>query len=219
MKKLLIILFCLLFDLHHAQCQESSDAENLKNPKLLAEQQINNLKDGVLMVRLDTREAQLNSLKRSGNHQAYLQFKEKVDSTNLVIINSFKNLYDFSRVVFFTSDQTLRVQMGFWDGAFVNDSLEIDSSISIEPGTPIFVCDLGPVRLPAFENSTPGIVIMDIELNPLEKPFPFFVKQYKGVPGLERIEPEMIQMMNKRLNDFYKKSNVSKTIIESNYTY
>lgn len=200
MLKNLIIFIALVSTCHSVVSQTNS---SYKEKNAIAEQHIQNLKEGVLLVRLSTAQPQIQALRRVGRHKEAVALKTRMDSINKSIIRSFKTLYTFSDVMFFTSEQTERVQVGFWEGAFVNDSLEVDSSIAPKPGTPLFISYIGYVNSESTGGSFRGLVITDIELQYLDKPFPAVIKGYDDIPGLSRIEAEMIILFNKKLNDFF----------------
>lgn len=203
MLKKLIIFIILLSACNSFFAQTPS---SIKERNAIAEQHIQNLKEGVLLVRLSTAQPQIQALRRVGRHKEAVALKTEMDSINKCIVRSFRSLYTFSEVLFFTSDQTERVQVGFWEGSFVNDSLEIDSSITPKAGTPLFISYIGYVNSVSSGGSFKGLVITDIELQYLDKPFPAVIKGYEDMPGLSRLEPEMILLFNKRLNEFFEKT-------------
>ena len=150
---------------------------------------IQNLKKGALIVRLRINSKKVEAYRNAGNEDLALKLEAQQKEKNLNMLLAFKNNFTFCPVYFIYADDYNKVLAGEKNGYFINESLEVDSSIIMDKVNYLF-CDFGPVFVQAIENqidpknkvvtSTPAfqeaLVIKDHSLTQLLDPFPFYVK-------------------------------------------
>ena len=143
---------------------------------------IQDLKEGVLVVRLksgDKKATELQRLIDSPNVSAKrkIQLEEQLHQTifdqktfNTQQVYAFRNMYKFSKVLFMFDTASSELKAGKQSGYFLNDQLEVDESISLDDQV-FYVASIAPL-----ESGADGLVIMDKTYTPLKRPFPYFVK-------------------------------------------
>ena len=165
-----------------------------------AKSQINELKNGALLVRLSNGQAKVNALMKLGDDDRAEKYKMRLREENLELVRSFRSAYDFSKVYFYYSDQSSKVKNANYQGIFLNDSLEYDSTIQLSSDVYVFNAQLtnrhkdssrfitgyrnrtvGPfqqIREPIYEggadNGFMAIVLFDDQFNQLQRPFPYY---------------------------------------------
>ncbi len=139
--------------------------------------QIGELRSGVLLVRLATGKNKIEALTVRGRAEEADRLKTDLENMNRTIMRAFKNNYNFSRVEFFYSDDSRKVREGRYEGIFLDDNLQPDSSISIRPLVPVYIAEFGSVsKGTGGSMSFSALVIMDRQFNTLEKPFPYYAR-------------------------------------------
>lgn len=119
----------LKFKMNQKRERQISDRERIKKEGI---RQINRLKEGVLLVRLKTSQNKIKALEKVGLKERALQTAEHQKQQNLKIVNAFRKHYAFSEVQFFYSHNTKTVKEKNLKNIFLDDSLNIDSSIKIQ---------------------------------------------------------------------------------------
>ena len=94
--------------------------------------QIKELKKGTLLVRLKTSQNKIDALRKLGREEEAEKVEKNQKEENLKLLKAFKKNYDFSEVQFFYSNQSSNVKSGKLKGIFLNDSLQLDSTIKVE---------------------------------------------------------------------------------------
>lgn len=140
--------------------------------------QINELKDGVLIVRLKSNNRKINALQESiaKNPNANPNLKSQLDAALIetkevgeAMMEAFANEYSFSEVVFMHDTATVALRNGMRKGLFLNEKLEIIPTKSIEGR---FFCLLG---IGNSASGAEGFKVLDENLELLAAPFPYFV--------------------------------------------
>lgn len=164
--------------------------------------QIQQLHDGVLFVRLQTRKLAISQLTEMGEIERVEEIKEECKQINLHTMKAFRQEFTFCPVYFFYTDYTLAIKEGrIEDVVFVNDSLLPDTSIkagessfltvefgNIAQDTAKFVDrtyykpgEHGPEPHIAMSGGTNmgfgALLIKSDQFVQLRRPFPFYVKQ------------------------------------------
>lgn len=171
--------------------------------------QIQQLHDGVLLVRLQTRKLAISQLTEMGEIERIEQIKDERKQINLHIMKAFRQEFTFCPVYFFYTDYTIAVKEGrIEDVVFVNDSLLPDTSIkvgessfltaefgNIVQDTAKFVdrtyykpSKHGPephIAMSGGTNMGFGALLMKSDqFVQLRRPFPFYVKQRQRLLAL-----------------------------------
>ncbi|MCD8529083.1 MAG: hypothetical protein LRY27_03795 [Chitinophagales bacterium] len=183
--------------------------------------QISLLKRGALVVRLRTNEKKIELYQNAGKTALADELKAKQKKQNIEIIKAFKEAYTYSAVYFiYAEDYTKLLIDGQASGYFLNEDLEIDSSIVFSDMN-YFFCDFGPVYAEVISNpndpknkvvsSSPAfqeaLVIKDYDMVQLLSPFPFYAKVrfYEFEDAVERLNNDLFKfyakVMGKEKND------------------
>ena len=176
-----------------------------KVKKRHSKQQIQELKDGVLLVRLKTSQPKIDALKRFGYEYKAMKVAKYQKEQNQAIVDAFKQNYSFSSVYFFYSYNTDKVKKGALKNIFLNDSLTLDSTIQIDTSKCIYTAELAHRQQDTFklldnyhtgvegdfyetndevyyggsDISFQAIIIKDQKFNQLTRPFPYY-SRYVG---------------------------------------
>jgi hypothetical protein len=180
---------------------EGSTAATSANDLLLARTQAQDLRNGLLLVRLRSMRSSINALEEHGRIAEAQAVKASAFKENTEVINAFRSL-TFCKVLYFYDYNSNLVRTGEFDSILLNDKLE-----PVTPDTPtgkLFVAEFGEYSSPEKSyhvrhdyqylkenNISPdssaawityghkglgigGIVMMNQQFEPLLKPFPVF---------------------------------------------
>jgi len=193
---------------HGSLISESSKTTQKKESysklrKRKSREQINQLKNGILLIRLKTSENKIAALKKVGKADRAEKVKLAVELENKKIIVAFKNNFTFCKTAFFFSNDAVNIRKKLFNNIFLNDSLKIDPSIKIDSLQSIFIADFGSIEKDtiirfshySYENdgnfnlaktanyyssSTEldiyALKILDANFIQLNKPFPFYTR-------------------------------------------
>lgn len=100
-----------------------------KRRKAVAKWQINQLKNGALVVRLHSSKTLIESLKKMGKADLATQKEYETYAFNKNVVKAFKSCYTFSKVYFFFGDNTDTLLNGARSGIFLDTNLTVDNSI------------------------------------------------------------------------------------------
>ena len=103
--------------------------------KEMAKKDIVLLKEGALLVRLKTSENTIAALRKAEREKQALKEDEWQATQNQKIVKAFWTYFDFAPVYFFYSDKSNQVRKGDFEGIFLNEKLEVDSSIILDKQT------------------------------------------------------------------------------------
>lgn len=176
------------------------------------------LKDGALVVRMQTRANAVEQLKASGNSDAANRISMKQRSENLDLMASFRHAFTFCRVYFIFADSTKAWLSGRRSGYFLNDSLIIDPGIELRESFSLLAEEGStsrPVASDDFNSSTEqsergylnsAIILYDQQLRQLKAPFPGYAQEPfpQNLTASNRLLK--VETLNKKLFSFYKKS-------------
>jgi hypothetical protein len=226
-KKQILLLFILSFFYSVAQ-DNSKELKTWSNNDVstLMKEQINRLKNGQLLVRLQSKQNAVEALLKAGQKAKAEKYKSEQGIYNMRIIKAFRQYYTFSPVYFFFSDYTDKIQSKNFDKVvFVDDSLHPDSTIKIKSDK-FLTAEFGILSQDTakyfsnyyYENSKNGpqkkaeyngstdmrfevLKIMSDQFVQLMKPFPYYVKSTGSFNKPEKII-EAIKKMNTKLLNF-----------------
>jgi hypothetical protein len=188
------------------------------------------LKEGALFVRLKTSETTIEALRGAGKYEEAEMVDERQKEKNREIVDAFTRAYDFSEIYFFKSRYSKDVRNRNWDGVLLDTSLQpvadpppIHVNFYIAEFWHIERSDEGTFQGYAYKLDTTGyqskqkVYSGDTELGPyaliirgpdfmqLDRPFPFFVRTYEGFPVIRRKKVKVVDKMNQKLHNYYKK--------------
>lgn len=203
MKKLLIFFSCLIF------CVGCSVPATIvtpdSNPVEVAEKesQIEQLKDGFLLVRLRSIEKQLQMLRYRRERTAAYRLRNETKKTNAHIVQAFHENYDFSKVYYFYSKHSGRIRKHELDSIVLDyEMLPVDSALIADKS--FLVAEFAEIQPPAEGSGLPALIVRDEQLIQLKKPFPFYVRT--AVLGDDSQEVAAVKQLNKQLKEFYQES-------------
>lgn len=194
-------------------------------------QQIKELKNGVLLVRLKTSEKVIQGLKEMGHFDMAEEIRQDQREENLEIAAAFKESYDFSPVCFFYSDCTRDIKEGNYDGCIMDHGLNKISSMPENIGN-YLVAEFSHVQRSdeayfqdyTLRQDTSGyktqqktytgdtdlgpyaLIVRDRDFVQLRSPFPYYVRTYEGFPILRRKKPKTVARLNEALHEYYSKT-------------
>ncbi|GIV27152.1 MAG: hypothetical protein KatS3mg027_0966 [Bacteroidia bacterium] len=192
LKSLIVLLFA-----SYLNAQNSSEIK-LRYPKLrylVSNWQIHQLKDsGALIVRLRSNQKLLQILKEKNQLQTIKQIQNETNTHNKIIMQSFKKHYNFSPVYFMYDFSTNELIKNPKAKVFLNDNLEIDTTIYLKESFYLYADIFSPViesTLPLLPdslainasesgpaNKTAAILIKNKYNLQLKHPFPYLINGY-----------------------------------------
>ncbi len=220
----LLLLFIPLF--YFGQKKDTISRKMIKQMKReMAQQAINELKNGVLLVQLKTKHKSIEALNKRGFTKRAEKIKKEQEEDNRNIINGFRKYYDFSPVYFFYSNDKKKVEQHNFDSVrFV----ELDStSFKFLPDTSTiysvldtakyYIAEFGTNNysqstlryLPNFDDQYDrglefeALLIKNKDYLQLSHPFPYYVKTNEGIKVGDLKRWETIKKMNQKLHYFY----------------
>jgi hypothetical protein len=218
-----------------APCGVSQEVQTKKKKTSFSKQlqastkeQIIQLKNGALLVRLKTRTNAITALRKIGkNVQADVVEKQQAEF-NLNIIDAFKKNFNFCPTYFFYSDYSDNIKEKQFDKVtFLNDSLRPDPTIKFD-AKGFLIAEFGTVEQDTAKyysynsteadgnfsvkrvdhyNGSPsfsydGLIIRSDKFIQLSHPFPYFVRTRDPRPKKKKLE-KVVKTMNKNLASFY----------------
>ncbi|MBL4593567.1 MAG: hypothetical protein JKX68_07110 [Flavobacteriales bacterium] len=193
--------------------------------KIKAENQILDLKNGVLIVRLSTKKKSIAAMRKANKNKLADKTESKLHTRNQHIINAFRTNFNFCPVYFFYSDYSKHIKNNQLDSVvFLNDSLQLDFNIKIN-AKKFLTAELGITEpdnkkyssttgIEKGEKTTTyyggsgvtitGLIMKDQQFEQLRKPFPYYIREFVGLP-FHRAIHKMVIKMNNDLKRFYLK--------------
>lgn len=193
-----VISFCFFLSLVSAQ--------TVTNNRVIASQQIKNLKDGALIVRLKTNDRSIEAYRKSGRKELAEKLVEENKKQNQKLADAFRGFFDFCKVYFIYAKNTNALLQGS-QNIFLNDTLAVDTTIKLNEKY-FLIAEYGLIttnertdeyhykgvhhtEASSTASSTNVIFISDTSLTQLQEPFPFYQQTYlenynKAVDNLSR---------------------------------
>lgn len=196
-----------------------------RHSRALARQQIADLKNGAILVRLQTKEHTLRALREAGlNGRADREEKELL-AKNRDIVEAFRVNFSFCPSYFFFSDQSEKILNGELKNVeFLNADLEPDPSIDLDHGT-YLIAEFGNVtedtaghfsgyrtevngnwsveRVPTYYGSTNmgfgALIVKSDRMVQLKRPFPYYVRTFDMLRSVEKC----VSKLNRKLLRYY----------------
>ena len=199
-----------------------------KQRHMLAKEQITQLKEGALLVRLQTKRNSIEALRKKGRVKLAEKIETRQRNYNLEIVAAFKTNFKFCPTYFFYSHYTNEIREKRFDQViFLTDSLTTDSAIKFnyrnfltaefgisEQDTAIYFShynyesdgNWSVRRVEKFyctSNINFGaLIIKSDQFIQLKKPFPVYVRTFDTLP-IKRSPKRTVKIFNRRLKMFY----------------
>jgi len=234
MKKSIIVLLTTLIPIMGVS-QDINEVKRADNPKkhlIKSGQQINQLHEGSLLIRLKHRKKSIAALRSIGKAKAADKIEDRQRRLNKAIIHAFKERFDFCPVYFFFSDHSQSVmEQQFEQVEFLNPNLSPDKTITIgdngfllgeygtiEQDTTRYFngyyyvqSENGLERRKRYNTSgtNSGFGALNIKNDQfiqLARPFPYYVRTFDSFP-IKRKPEKVVKKMNRKLHRFYESKN------------
>ena len=187
MKKVVLLFGLLLSLFSYAQ----SDIE-------VAQQQLKDLKQSFILVRLKTNQLAIESMEEKGLTKRAAALRHKVYLENKETILSFYQTFDFCPVYFFYSDKSDDIRNGKLSGNVFNDKLELVDSDLLEK-RPFFTAEFSETENLKMD----ALILMDDFLLPLKAPFPFYQRRFIFFSLWSQGKGTIAKRYNKKLHKYY----------------
>ncbi len=226
MKKILLALLLIFPLLVIAQkAPKKKKLRYKKRVELISNNDITQLKNGgVLLVRLKTKKASIDALRKAGNKKVADRLENEQKMANQEIIKAFKKSFKFCPTYFFYSDYSDAVRARKFDEVeFLGQDLQPDKAIRFNGGF-FLTAEFGNVEQDTvgnykaqkhlenenFRDATStgksnmgfsALVIRSDQFIQLTPPFPYYARTLAGLP-FERTKEEVVRMMDEQLDKF-----------------
>ena len=220
-----LLVPCLIF----AQTKTAGKRSYQKQIEILSRQQIKDLHNGVLLVRLKTKKPSIDALRKAGKTKMADQLQMEQEDLNKEIIREFRSEFKFCPTYFFFSEYSPQVRDKRFDKVvFLNSLLQPDSNIKFT-GQKFLTAEFGNVEQDTakfsagqydindangyqkknaqYGSSNMGfgaLVIRSDQFIQLKKPFPYYARTLASV-AFRRTTKQVVKLMNKQLTKFYEK--------------
>ncbi len=202
-----------------------------KRMRFITNDQINQLKDGALLVRLQSKKKSITALRKIGKDHLADKIETKQRNYNVKIVSAFKTNFNFCPTYFFFSDFSQNIRDRQFDKViFLSDSLFADSTTKFNQSN-FLIAEFGTIEqdtakyfshnsyepagswsLKPTSNYYGGprmgygaLIIKSNQLIQLRRPFPYYVRTFDSLP-IRRSPNKTVKKMNKKLYKFYKKN-------------
>jgi len=199
-----------------------------KSPKIntnLAFEQIKEIRNNAILVRLKTSENQINALKEMGHNAEAEQLQQKQRTTNLEIVRAFKKNFNFCPVYFFYSSSTYYIKHNNYTGHLLNDSLNADTAVNfkfnkayiaefdyIDPDTNYVDRSMYDQKSYKSDSSISlsnthleeALVLRNSYFTQLKEPFPYYVRMEEWLK--RKTYAMAVGIFNQQLYNFFKLS-------------
>lgn len=187
MKKTLLLLFVF-------SCLFSFGQSDLDEAK----KQLNQLKEGFLLVRLKTDSLKIKALESRNMQKEAERLKRNLYLENKEIILSFDQTFDFCPVYFFYSNHSGEIRKGNVSGFVFDANLRLVDADSLS-SRPFFTAEFAKTENLGIN----ALVLMDHFLLPLKAPFPFYERQYVFFSMIRQGKATMAKRFNKKLHEYH----------------
>jgi hypothetical protein len=186
----LLILFLLQITTGHLNAQDV-DA----SAKYGIRDYVKDLKNGIILVRLQDKTASLELLKARGLKKEAQKLEEAQALENKETMLSFAGAFSFCPVYFFYAKDSESIRIGDF-----NDKLfDVDFNIAQAPlHVKVFIAEFSETEILGID----GLIIMDSQLLALKDPLPYFERRFVFLSLFERSKAKMIEVYNKRMHDY-----------------
>lgn len=221
MKFIFLVYFLLLnFSSWSQKDTFRSGIDSKRKERIDANYHIKELKSSVILFRLNTNSKEIEYYQQHNNHKAANDLIEKTTIFNQKIIQSFRAAFDFCPVYFFDERSSDDIVKGKLENViFLNDSLQIDSSIQLTDSISFYLMEYSftkndAQKLASEKDSTgyydiqnlgiPAFVLMDRNFMQLsyQDPFPYYVKISNRYLSQKKMEGK-VAVWNRKIEQFY----------------
>ena len=182
-----------------------------KRSALVASWQIQNLKFGAIVVRLQNMKRQIDAYKKIGDTKNAIRIQAEAQYHNRVIIRSVSRELNFCKVYFMYAQNSDSLLAGKRDGLFLDTNLQVAPSIKMEEKYYLIAeeyyvknSSVGFVKEDTAKfisekgngNIYPTLVLKNKYGHQVKSPFPFHAKTYSALLGLRLSLEEKVVLEN-----------------------
>lgn len=164
-----------------------------------AKERLVKLHNGMLLIRLQTSEKQINALTEQGRTEEAEEIRQRQYDENKETILAFSQVFDFCPVYFFYAGDSEKIRSGELAGVIFNSDLEVLANTA---GLPEYFLTGEFSETPNLKID--GLVIMDEQMLPLEAPFPFYQREHILMGIITLSKGQMVERLNVRMHDLLK---------------
>ena len=167
-----------------------TNAQNLKKEQIKrAAQHAVQLREGVLIVRIQTFNNKINALERLvKNHPTNKRYKKQLEETQIekkalkkATIRAYLENYSYSELLFMPDTAAKSFFNGVRKGIFLNsETFEIDNSIELEEKSFVYLTYIGEPPV-ATSNGKRSVLIANAENQLISPPFPYATPLYSFI--------------------------------------
>lgn len=191
--KLVIVIFLLVSQSSFGQLSEVLNKRDRADS--IAKSNIKLLKDGALLIRLQSRRKLLSSLLRKGDSAGFREQNRVIALEHLEIVNAVRSNYLFSAYYFFYSHHSGRIKNEEFEGVLLNESFQvIDGNVD-----GFLVLDPYSIEFSSMNSHQAGLCVLDGSFKQLTRPFPYYVRKRDALSFFRRDLFEMIALFQKKL--------------------
>lgn len=172
---------------------------------------INNLREGILLVRLKTSSSKIDLLKKAGREEEALSIAEEQEGKNRLIINAFTEHFDFCPVYFFYAPHSGQIRSGNFEPFLLTADLASVTDTSLQ-SMPFLFAEFGLTQASSGNSGLPALIMMDKNFSQLKDPFPFAVRT--SLLGVKEMEARAAKQLNLSLHEFLVRSNLRQQKLE-----
>lgn len=221
------VLIIFLCNLTFAQDNSKYGDNSYVRVRTVAKDNIIQMKQSVLLVRLHTKKASIQALRDIGKNEDADKIESRQRLENLRIVSAFRRHFNFCPVYFFYSEYSQNIIDKQFDKVlFINDSLVEDPSIkpdlssfyisefaNHQPDTAMYYSG-STYRADGSDNPEPvkkyyggtelqieGLLVENQVFVQLSDPFPNFIKS--GIFNSKEMANKCVTKLNDRLHNFY----------------
>ena len=164
---------------------------------------IRNLHDGFLLVRLRSVDRQVALLRQRRQRTQANRMRVQQKLVNGRIVKAFRDNFDFCPVYFFYSNNSRAVIDHNLDSLVLDHQM-----LPVEPGLlagkKFLAAEFADIQPPADGAGLPALIVMNDQLRQLADPFPYYVRT--TVLGKEDMEENAVKMLNEKLATYFAQS-------------
>lgn len=235
MNKIIILVFLLIIHTTGIAQKTQTNKNKVsfrKQNVSISKEQINQLKNGALLIRLKTKMNSIAALKKIGKNKLAAKVEKNQADYNLSIISAFRANFNFCPTYFFFSGFSTNIrERQFNKVVFLNDSLLPDTTLKFKK-TSFLTAEFGTIQqdtakyfshysyepnaklsVKRVKNYYGGpnmgfaaLIINSDKFVQLRRPFPYYVRTFESLP-IERSVNKAVRKMNKKLYKYYRQRN------------
>ncbi len=187
---MLLLAFFLMTSCKTARLQKNTATEHIEQ-----------LKNGILLVRLRTQQSKVEALKEVQKAGLAETIQKEQEAQNQRIIIAFDQFFNFCPVFFFYAKDSKLIGDRNFEGIIFNANKEVVAVSALENKL-FYIADFGNIEEPGVVTQLQGLSVRDSSFQQLQSPFPYAVSINSFLAG-ENVEERTVQVFNSKLESYY----------------